>query len=160
MTLIFDKQGLLVPDAPIKSTLAEFVTKFVTETASEKRQMLFGKYVEYSNQLKSLTGLPYLEQWINGSYVTGEMNPHDMDLVTFLDHQVVQTHYEELQKFIYPFSEEIFNVDAYIVEWHPEESSKYPSFQSDRLYWLHKFTKTRRNRKGVKFPKGFIELQF
>lgn len=100
-----------------------------------------------------------MHQWINGSFVTKKSNPGDIDIITFLDYKVTQHLGSKLDDFKYPNSENIYGVDAYIVEEYPEGHSNIFRYISDRSYWLDRFTKTRRVR-GNRLSKGFLEIKF
>ncbi|MGJ1534902.1 DUF6932 family protein [Sphingobacterium multivorum] len=51
-----------------------------------------------------------------------------------------------------------FGLDAYIVKVYPRTHTKYPLYIGDEMYWMDKFDKNKRNRNGVKVPKGFVEI--
>lgn len=140
--LTFNSKGLLRPTTNIISTLEEFRNQFV-KNKSTRRQELFESYLKYSEALQKVVKMNLL-QWINGSYVTElTENPNDIDLVTFIDYSIIDKIEKQLDQFKYP-------------ENHP----LYPYYYGDRLYWMDRFTKTRRDRNGNKFDKGFIELTY
>lgn len=155
--LVFNHSGLLVPDTLISSTKEEFEKEFVFNISTKKRVELYTNFVNYNSKLKSELGLSIIHQWINGSFVSKKSTPGDIDLVTFLDYQIVQKLGEKLNKFKFPFSEEIFGVDAYFVEVYPENHIDWFKYISDKAYWHDRFTKTRRIR-GNKLSKGFLEI--
>ncbi|MFH6992417.1 DUF6932 family protein [Flavobacterium sp. FlaQc-48] len=155
--LNFNHSGLLVPDALIKSTLHELENEFVDKIQTEKRKELFDNYVKYSNDLKEVFNLKELQQWINGSYVTQKRNPGDIDLVTFIDYDVIKRLGDTVNKFIFPASESIYGVDAYIIEVYPQDHKDYFKYRADYAHWYEIFTRTRRIR-GNKLAKGFLEI--
>ncbi len=157
--LTFNHSGFLVPDNAIISNLNEFEDEFVSKIASTKRKTLFDLYLKYSSDLKNICDADILQQWINGSYVSKKVNPGDIDLVTFLDYRLVNILGDKLKDFTFPQSEGIYGVDAYIVIMYPQNHKEYSKYVSDRLYWMDRFTKTRRIR-GNKHAKGFLELSF
>ena len=56
---------------------------------------------------------------------------------------------------------EIYEVDAYTVECYPKNESEYEyKTKADLVYWDNFFGKTRKNRAGIKQPKGYIEIKF
>jgi hypothetical protein len=95
----------------------------------------------------------------NVYYVSKKNNPGDIDLVTFLDFDVIQKLGSKLDNFKYPNSEIIYGVDAYIVEVYPETHRDRFRYVSDKAYWMDRFTKTRRIR-GNRLSKGFLEIKF
>jgi hypothetical protein len=156
--LTFNHSGLLVPNSIIKSSLAELKQEFVTNIPTAERKKHFDAYIAYSDALKTLCNVSELVQWINGSFVTQKSKPGDIDLVTFIDFNIITSLGNTIQPFIFPNSEADFQVDAYIVEIHPFGSNKYSWYQSDRSYWIDHFDKTRRDKAGKKLAKGFLEI--
>lgn len=156
---LFNNSGLLVPDKKITCTFQEFEKEFVHNIPTPKRQEIFESFVKYNNDFKSVCKLPQLHQWINGSFVTKKSNPGDIDLVTFLDFEIVQRLNKELNDFIFPNSERIYGVDAYIIEIYPETHKNRYRYIADLAYWTDRFSKTRRIR-GNKLAKGFLEIKF
>lgn len=157
--LTFNHSGLLVPDNKIASTIQELKEEFVTKIPSSKRKEIFDAYVKYNEDFKKVCNLEELHQWVNGSYVTKKSNPGDIDFVTFLDHTIVSQLGFKLDNFKYPNSELIYGVDAYIIEVYPENHKNNFRYLTDKAYWLHRFTKTRRIR-GNRLSKGFLEIKF
>jgi hypothetical protein len=157
--LTFNHSGLLVPDNKINSTLLEFEKEFVLKIPTDKRKEIFEAYFKYSQDFKKVCNLDVLHQWIDGSYVTKKNNPGDIDLVTFLDYNIVKRLGSKLNDFKYPNSEIIYGVDAYIVEVYPENHQDTFRYISDKAYWMDRFTKTRRVR-GNRLSKGFLEIKF
>lgn len=155
---IFNNSGLLVPDKKITCSFQDFEKEFVLNIPTKKRKEIFGFYVKYNNSLKKICYLPELHQWINGSFVTKKQNPGDIDLVTFLDFKLVKNLGTKLDHFIFPNSEKIYGVDAYIVVVYPEDHQDKFIYKSDLAYWNDRFSKTRRIR-GNKLAKGFIEIK-
>jgi signal recognition particle subunit SEC65 len=64
----------------------------------------------------------------------------------------------QLTDFKYPNSLSKFGLDAYIVVEYPREHKNYPLYIGDKIYWMDLFDKNKRNRRGVKVPKGFVEI--
>lgn len=96
--LEFNKRGFLIPDRNINTTIEGFEDTFAAGLSSHRRD-LFDKSLYYSTELKKTLEIEYLLQWINGLYVTKEDNPDDIDLVTFVDFQVIEKARKELDIF-------------------------------------------------------------
>lgn len=158
--LHFNAKGFLIPNLNISSSLEELESEFVDNIDSERRRHLFTKYVEYSNLLKSKLTESSLLQWIDGSFISKKSDPADIDIVSFINYKELENNDKRLDMFKYPFSLANFELDAYIVLVYPRDHKNYPLYVGDRLYWMDLFDKARRNRSGVKSPKGFLELQF
>jgi predicted small secreted protein len=158
--LNFTNRGLLSPHREIQSNVTEINSIFVHNIGSTERLVLFDAYLTYSNALKHLLEVDKMKQWLNGSFVTTKPSPKDIDLVTFIDYDLVENLGLDLEKFKYPSSEIVFNVDAYIVKVYPETHTNYTFYKGDIAYWYESFTRTKRNRIGKKYPKGFVEIYF
>ena len=154
--LEFSNKGFLIPSSNITVSLEDFRTTFVSNfQLSKTREKLFENYIIYSNELKQTLNLKELKQWINGSFVTKVVNPKDVDLVTFVPKEVYFKKEKELKKFKELNWFEL-NIDAYIII----ERQNY-SFESDKMYWMNHFSRTRKNTKtGKRLEKGFIEINY
>jgi hypothetical protein len=90
MSLNFDSKGNLVPNTNIKCSLQLFYETFVTDISSVKRHQLFKNFELYINELKEITGNVMLKIWIDGSFATKKSEPGDLDLIIFLDYELVK----------------------------------------------------------------------
>jgi hypothetical protein len=108
--------------------------------------------------LKALCDNAILTQWVDGSYVTQNKNPSDIDLVTLIDYNIVKAKEKELIKFIFPQSMETYQLDAYIIAVHTVHSKSYFITEADRSYWIDQFGKTKPIRSRKRHPKGFLEI--
>ena len=158
--LNFSHSGLLVPSSAIPSDIHEMETEFVVKIPTLERKKLFEAYINYSEKLKQLCGNIDLVQWVDGSFVTGKPMPGDIDLISFINFEVVSSLKEALIPFKYPESEVVFNVDAYIVVLYPTDSRYHNYYLSDKAYWAEKFSKTTRNSKGIMLAKEFLEITY
>ena len=151
-------RGLLVPDSNIRSTVEELATVFVRNTPTVQRKDLFNKYIGYMEAMYRILGdIPFF-QWIDGSFTTTVPRPNDIDIVTFVNFDIVDKLNEELAPFKYPMSLS-YGMDAYIVRVFPHEHRSFALYLGDWHYWFDRFSKTERNRRGNSYPKGFIELE-
>ena len=153
----FNHLGLLVPDCNIPSTIQELVTVFVRSKPTHQRTELFVKYIDYMTTMYALLENVSFIQWIDGSFTTTDANPRDIDIVTFVNFDVVTRLDSELTQFKYPASLS-FGMDAYIVRVFPPDHRSFALYAGDRAYWLERFSRTERNRRGVVHKKGFLEL--
>lgn len=154
----FDKYGNLVPYDIIEMEINPFKKVFIDEMRNKNhREALFNSLQDYTMQIMNIikTGC---HQWINGSFVTRTLKPQDIDVVTFIDNQVFNEQEKALIPFTYPSSKMEYNVDGYLVKTYAKNEENYNLFKSDALYWMHQFLKTRPNRKGQQFNKGFIKI--
>jgi hypothetical protein len=152
---VFDDAGYLTPYVAIPATFdemrREFVDAFPTSTT---RHYLFNAYSQYNERLRALMPDGF-RQWVNGSFISQKSNPRDIDLVTFVDHQLYDRQertFDELRKLRLHRDAP---VDGYFVRVFPEEHRLYTHYEIDCVDWLHHFgyTASRPRR-----SKGFLEL--
>lgn len=156
--LHLNHRGLLVPNQNIRSSKEEMYHQFVMTIASEKRIDLIEKFEKYLKDLVQLTEIMNPLQWINGSFTTNEPMPNDIDMVTFLPYEIVNLLGSDLNPYKYPKSIENYGLDGYIVRVFPIDHESHGLYSGDRTYWMNHFTKTKINRRGNRFPKGFLEI--
>ena len=94
--LEFNLRGLLVPETIISSSMEELENEFAIKPNNEKRRELFEQYKLYCKNLKAIYGDMLLIQWVDGSYVTQNKNPSDIDLVFFIDYETAKINEKEL----------------------------------------------------------------
>jgi hypothetical protein len=102
--------------------------------------------------------------WIDGSFVeTKKHRPNDIDFVSFIYYklyenllQLIVTRFEKdgAKKFYGKL------LDAYVVPVYPDNHSQIFITKEEELYWLHLFNKTRYNKEGKRYMKGFIKIIF
>jgi len=158
--LQFDIKGHLKPSGLISSDVNETRRYFVENIPSNTRMDNFQKYLKYSDDLKVLLNGQKLRQWINGSFITRKRDPKDIDLVTFIEHQTIKKLGRKLDNFRPELCWSVYGVDAYIIEEYPDGSELYKFTDFDMKEWSFSFSQTRRNRKGVKSLKGFLEIYY
>ena len=161
MEFSFDIKGYLKPYGKNKIGKDDLKTGFVDpfdEGSSRKR--LYQGYLEYNSDLKKLLRGQKYVQWIDGSFVSTQINPRDIDLVNLIDYKLVNTYEKELKDFTNRSSKERYGVDGYIVRIYPEGHENYVRTKSDLIYWENWFSKSRINRRRQRFSKGFVELEF
>ena len=120
LTLVdFDLIGHLAPYTVIPSTFEAFEGLLVQPfpTHSTRFSLLDG-YKRYLERLKTVLNVNFY-QWVDGSFVTEKMNPNDIDIVTFVPHEVFFRKERELMGLIAPESKLIYKVDAAFVPVYP-----------------------------------------
>jgi len=148
--LQFDSRGYLSPYQNIISDIDELEDVFKT---NENRGALFASFLSYTAGLKDILGQD-LNIWVDGSFVTKKENPKDIDIVTFVEHDLFERFEDELKDFFYPLSKSKYNIDAYIVVVYPEGHKKNFFFKSDYAHWLQDFSKDLK----MNCKKGFLEV--
>ena len=118
--LQFNNKGYLIPDKNISSTLAELEQTFKINNI---RVDINNLYLKYSDELKKIIGKE-IKQWIDGSYVTMNNAPNDIDILTFINYDDYEKHENELSNFFYPNSKAEYNIDAYLIIVYPKNHKK------------------------------------
>lgn len=165
--LIFDWRGHIEPPRLVDLSMAELEENFVSNlTESTTRQPIFDAFKKYNADLIEMVGTP-LFQWIDGSFVTKKLNPNDIDFVTFWDYKIyepnrdlLETRFVKDKSKITAFHASYQNLDAFAVPVYPESHKRFNSYKFDYGYWFELFYKTRENRIGKAFKKGFIQLNY
>ena len=88
------------------------------------------------------------------------MNPNDIDIVTFLDHDVFFRKERQLSGLIAPESKMIFKVDAAFVPVFPLNHRLRRTTEWDINFWKDFYGKTRPDAQKSQMQKGFIQLNF
>jgi hypothetical protein len=153
----FDNRGYLQPEGLIETTMEMFIATFVGE--NPKRRSMFEQYIAYNRDLRDLIDIPFM-QWIDGGFVTQKLDPNDIDFVTHLS-DAVYTQYETALearfskwkvKNFYP------DLDAYIVRVYEVGHKNHIIGEIDKTYWCDWFSRSKPNRAGKNFSKGFIQI--
>ena len=158
--LTFTEKGFLIPNKQIPSSINELEAEFVTAINSNTRKELFDLYLKYSSDLKTVCNGAEIRQWVNGSFATKKANPRDIDFVSFIDYKLIGDNEDIFGRFRNPDSVKQYSVDAYVVIEYPEDHKNHNRFLGDKLYWRDHFDKTEPNIRGVKWPKGFLEILY
>jgi len=155
----FDTRGFVKPYHVQKCDLKDFDQTFVRNLNSLRRQELFNYFKLYLDSLHKVLEKDFSLR-IDGSFVTKKESPADIDLVCFVDWKIYEKVEGKIEKLKYPLSLETYQIDGYFVKVYPKSHKKFSLYEGDKLYWYHQFSQTKRNRRGNRFPKGFIELNF
>ncbi len=147
--ITFDSKGNLQSGKPIDINLDELEQYFVFNLY---RRQQFEQYLNYLGELKTIIAVPF-EQWVDGSFATLKEKPNDIDVVSFVPFEVYlseEKRLAQLKKTFYP------TLDLYHVCDYEKTHSNFIYSQSDRIEWLHLFSRIR----GQKLNKGFIKIYF
>ena len=161
MKLNFDQRGNLQPYEKITLTLDEFKDFFVGKfSQNSSRKHIVDNYLRFIDDFSTQVATKFV-QWIDGSFVTAEEHPRDIDFVTFISHEIFEAKEKVIHdNFRLVEARKVYGVDAYTVRQYPEDHAKYMLYQSDWVYWYNWFSQTKKNRAKKKYPKGFIEIEF
>lgn len=159
--LQFDSKGFLTPDKNLPSNFAEFEHEFVSKFGKQaKRQVLFEDFKRYFRDLFDAMKIDEILVWVDGSFTTRKESPNDIDFVTFIDSELVEKFTDIInRKFTSPEAKQLYQMDAFLLRQYNETHPDHFFTVSDRAYWHSLFSNTRKNRRGLSFKKGFIELK-
>ena len=142
MAIEFNKKGYLKRNH--KLTFDEFKTQFVDDFPFYNRRIIFDEFESYVKKLFSELKEPYLKIWIDGSFVTDELEPNDIDFVVFIFHI-----FHEIENKLAIFDEGFHYIDNYFIPYFSDNSITTELI----TYWEKYFSKDRYGSN-----KGFIEL--
>jgi len=157
----FDIRGNLKPYERIKLDVQDFKSTFVDSFEEDSiRHDLFERYLDYIENFRDkVTG--NFTQWINGSFVTNKKNPNDIDFVSLVDFSVAKEREDIIRReFIRNDALKRYGLDAYLLIVYPEDHKLRNHTKLDILYWNDWFTKSRKDKRGKRYPKGYVELEF
>lgn len=159
--LKFDIKGHLTPYERTVLSIEDFEDIFVNSfDESSTRLKIFENYKRFIETFKAEV-TPNFKQWINGSFVTNKPNPKDIDFVTIIPHDIYNQKRDLIDgKFRLRGAKQVFEVDAYTIETYPKNHKNYSISKIDLVYWDNWFSKSKRNRHGKTFPKGYIEIVY
>ncbi|MGB3779932.1 MAG: hypothetical protein WA960_16335 [Tunicatimonas sp.] len=84
-----------------------------------------------------------------------------MDFVSVVDFSVIEEREDIIKsEFIRDDALKKYGLDAYLLIVYPEDHKLRAYTKSDVLYWNDWFTKSRKDRRGKRYPKGYVELEF
>lgn len=150
----FDTKGNFYPYEIVNIDINAFEAIFVKGfEISSTRQNLFHGYISYTTNLCE-TLKSELSQWINGSYTTNKTNPNDVDLVNFVNAQILDIHCDNLFPFLSQYdSKALYHVDGYAVPVYDSSDERYELTEFWHSYWRDWLGHDRNGN-----PKGIIEI--
>lgn len=160
LPVLFDIRGNLQIIQRIELSLSEVEQIFVLPfDSASKRHVLFEEYKRYILDLRDLIDGPFY-QWVDGSFVSNGFSPNDIDVVSFIGHEVYQEKEQSIDERFskWAVSQHYSGLDAFTVWSYPVEHKHYELFKADCAYWNDWFGHTRYNRNRKRFAKGFIRV--
>ena len=158
MPINYTDRGYLYPPDRQNLSIDDLQKHFVDDFPdSTTRKDLFEGYIKY-NQAFRKEVTPEMTQWIGGSFTTKKRNPKDIDVVTIIPYEVFEEKKALIEDKFRKISKQKYGVDAYIVSAYPEDHEKHGLTQGILVYWDNQFSKTRKNRAGKRFKRGYIQI--
>lgn len=154
--LSFDENGYLIPYEEIETKM-ETLKKYFVDTFpnSETRKLIFKNYEKFITDFQYEI-FPHFEQWIGGSFVSLKEDPNDIDVVTFINYQIVELRGDKKMDRFWKFSLEDKLIDSYIVNEYPVNHKLFDRYMEMKKL-KHKLFSTTRNEK---IKKGYLKLIF
>lgn len=163
----FDSHGLL-PDGVYECDEAVFVEKFVGAfPASARRSMLFDGFQLLRDEAEVVVSSA--TQWVNGSFVTDKIDPDDIDVVTFVELDLLNALFIDQQNIVKNLlngredTKKKYGCHTFLVPCCDASNKFFGVFEMQRLYWRKWFGKTRDTvtSAGTTIPghqKGFVSM--
>ncbi len=161
-TFTFDKRGNLTPYDIIKTDPSEFKYNLVTNfRPPTTREEIYSGYKIYIKDFSENISKEWY-QWINGSFITIKQDPGDIDLVNFVDVNILEKNNAKVRKFRTKYgSKNKYKVDGYILPVVDKSHKDYNEVQKVVNYWKNLFGHTRKDEQTQKqYPKGFFQIDF
>ncbi len=159
MDFTFDKvRGFLVyPPKYIELSFEELPLLLEKLPFNEQRNHLWEEYQNYLAEIRELLQTNFF-QYLDGSFITQKENPKDIDVVSFVEGELLE-HYE---KEIEQIDQKHKNIDAYYIALYPPEHQQYESHTKAGFFeWAKQFGNTRPNKhNNLQFRKCFIKINF
>lgn len=152
------ENGLLFPYEAIETTISVLCATFVKSfPMSQTRANLFQEWTKYNSLLRIEIGQDFT-QWIDGSFVTGKVNPKDMDIVSFIPYHLYDRHHRVLNN-LWSDTWEKEGIDAFLVKFYPHE---HPAFELETKpncnQWARRYSSTKPDELFIQHQKGYLTL--
>jgi hypothetical protein len=148
----------LLPTGLVSASAAQVHQHFVAPfTSSTTRQKLYDQWLLHRQAIETI--IPIERQWLNGSYVTSKVDPGDIDVVTFIDGDALNSLASPQQALLQdliagPSTRDRWGIDSYFVPTYAEGHPDRTTARKAEGYWRRMWT----NVKGSTLTKGFLEV--
>lgn len=154
----FGSRGYIQPPVKHELSIEEFKQFFVDQfPSSQTRRNLFEGYLRYTRDFREVI-TPNFIQWIGGSFTTKKIHPRDIDMLTIIAHETYEAHEYVIENRFRRGTKDQYGVDAYIIASYTNDHPKYPLYNGNLVYWDNQFSKTRTNRAGRRFKRGYVQI--
>ena len=151
--LSFDQNGFLKPYGPISTNMQTLEDIFVY---NEQRKSIFAAYQNFIEEIRAIYAGNFT-QWVNGSFVTKKILPKDIDIVTFLPFEIIDSQKNLFQRDRW----KLMYVDCFFERVFPMSHPMSNISKMDKAEWNALFSTTRRDRSTFKrYNKGFLQINF
>lgn len=158
----------VLPDGVYSCDEVELREVFVEGfSGSERRKTIYEGFLKLQAEIRKL-GLS-ATQWVDGSFVESKLDPGDVDVISFCDHDTVNGLVGPAQAALVQLTngreatKRAFQTHTFLVISCPPDHPYHPIFEASRSGWRKWFGKTREvpNPPGPNLPgyiKGFLEM--
>lgn len=155
--MTFNSKGYLEPGLhpmDLDEIEKEFVTPF---PHSSTRVLVMEGFRRHAEELQAIVA-EYI-QYLDGSFVSNKNDPGDVDLVCFIDGDVVDALPADLQSRLRsllsgPQTRATHQCDAYFCLSYPETHPNFSVYRAQRKYWMGEFGYDRAD-----VPKGIVVVE-
>ncbi|MCD8540649.1 MAG: hypothetical protein LRY55_13450 [Leadbetterella sp.] len=124
----FNKRGHLSKTQFI--SFQDFEDNFVKDNFY-KRPLIFEEFKEYLTELPGILQQDTIDIWVNGSFVTDEIEPKDIDFLVFVDKNI-----QGFSNVITEYTKRFRYVDVYFIL----KDDKQKVFEEWINYWIYSFS--------------------
>lgn len=148
----------LLPTGLIQVSAEQVHEHFVVPfSESQTRKRLYDQWLLHRQALQTL--VPIERQWLDGSYVTGKVDPGDIDVVTFINGDALNDLNPAEQALFADLTDghstrDRWGIDAFVVATYAEGHPDRAVARKAEGYWRRMWT----NVKGSNSTKGFLEV--
>lgn len=149
----WDESGVL-PDGIHRATKEAIEDRF---TFNDHRRRLFSDLKQWWDDANE-NGVAPIRQWTNGSFAESKPEPNDVDVASFMDHDILDNLTVRAQNFLRRWmscgrAQDKYRVDCSFFPCCPPDHKFYPAWKKKRDYYrkLYGYTRTAA-------PKGFLQI--
>ncbi len=157
MALEFPNGSHVLPPGRHPATVLEIETALVEAfPTSTRRRTLYRRWLAVREAIRRIVAVE--EEWLDGSYVTREQEPQDIDMVSHLPHDAVDRLDDAGKAMLTGLvaghrSRDLHACDSFFLVTYPEGHPQHALYQQALQYWDGLFG---HDRSGS--PKGYVEV--
>lgn len=157
MALQFPNGSSVLPPGRHAATVLEVEATLVDGfPSSMRRRPLYERWLAVREAIRRIVSVQ--EEWLDGSYVTKEPEPHDVDMVSHLPHDEVDGLDAASQATLLGLvaghqSRDLHFCDSFVVVVYPSNHPQHAVYKQALQYWDKLFGHDRAGN-----PKGYVEV--
>lgn len=159
----------LLPPGRHEATLAEIKVAFVDAfPGSSTRPQVWERFLRFRTALLGV--IPVEAQWINGSFVTGVVDPNDVDVVSVVQAGAMNALDIQTRQAVGPLiaghaTLATWGCDSFLIASYPGTHENFPKYLERRAYWDGWWSKVNPKHEQYSDPrfltlsKGYVEIR-